>query len=232
MTSKLIVLCEGQTEQGFCQQVLQPELFPAGEGIILPELLRTSRRHRGGVKSYGSFRHQLEHTLRRPSNGDGHTVVTTMFDLYALPTDFPQASARTGAQRAELIESAMADDASDRRFVPYLQVHEFETLLFCGIEELCRFFDGEVNFAKAVEDLSRQRDAFASVEDINNTPDGAPSKRISRVIPTYASLKRTLGPAIAEAIGVQRLSEQSPHLTAWIGRLRNAFEVLAREAGA
>ena len=31
---QLSVFCEGQTEQGFCAQVLQPHLFPSGDGIV------------------------------------------------------------------------------------------------------------------------------------------------------------------------------------------------------
>ena len=31
---QLNVFCEGQTEQGFCAQVLQPHLFPSGDGIV------------------------------------------------------------------------------------------------------------------------------------------------------------------------------------------------------
>src|SRR5260370_30388677 len=31
---QLNVFCEGPTEQGFCAQVLQPHLFPHGDGII------------------------------------------------------------------------------------------------------------------------------------------------------------------------------------------------------
>ena len=31
---QLNVFCEGQTEQGFCAQVLQPHLFPPGVGIV------------------------------------------------------------------------------------------------------------------------------------------------------------------------------------------------------
>ena len=47
---QLNVFCEGQTEQGFCAQVLQPHLFPSGDGI-LPRQQRRSytnpKRERG-----------------------------------------------------------------------------------------------------------------------------------------------------------------------------------------
>ena len=58
-----------------------------------------------------------------------------MIDLYALPKDFPGRSAQPRnpadpTPYVETLERAFGDDVGDRRFVPYIQLHEFEALLF------------------------------------------------------------------------------------------------------
>ena len=63
-------------------------------------------------------------------------VFTTLFDLYALPDDFPDSSkAKTEPEpyrKAAILEKALSDDINaafgDKRFVPYVQLHEFESL--------------------------------------------------------------------------------------------------------
>ena len=53
-----------------------------------------------------------------------------MMDLYALPHDVPgHAEAMALAspyEQAETLEAALADEIKDQRFIPYIQVHEFE----------------------------------------------------------------------------------------------------------
>jgi len=69
-----------------------------------------------------------------------------------------------------------------------------------------------------------KRDAFiaerveaGAPEDINETPEGAPSKRILRIFPGYRKLLH--GPTIAERIGLKTIREQCPHFDDWLTRL-------------
>jgi len=62
-----------------------------------------------------------------------------MMDLYALPHDVPghaeaMALASPYAQAATL-EAALADALKDQRFLPYVQVYEFEALLLAAPEK-------------------------------------------------------------------------------------------------
>ena len=56
-----------------------------------------------------------------------------MFDLYALPADFPgYAEARREVDpygKVRILEDALGNDIADRRFIPYIQLHEFEALI-------------------------------------------------------------------------------------------------------
>ena len=61
---------------------------------------------------------------------------TTMIDLYALHRDFPGGSEAQKLRhdpyrRVEALEKAWSDETRDSRFIPFLQLHEFEAYLFC-----------------------------------------------------------------------------------------------------
>ena len=78
-------------------------------------------------------------------------------------------------QRIELIESRFAEDIDDRRFVPHLQLYEFEALLFSDIRVM------QSEFPAAAKEVARLQDsiaAFESPELIDDGPDNSPSKRI------------------------------------------------------
>ncbi|NJM93712.1 MAG: DUF4276 family protein [Cytophagales bacterium] len=60
-----------------------------------------------------------------------------------------------------------------------------------------------------------------SPEDINDSADNAPSKRIEKRIPNYARQKTTAGVAAAAAIGLDHLRYRCPHFNDWITRLES-----------
>ena len=64
---------------------------------------------------------------------------TTMFDLYRLPNNFPSyetsSSIQNPYQRVRILEDALRTDLSDPRFIPYIQLHEFESLLLSDPEK-------------------------------------------------------------------------------------------------
>ena len=89
-----------------------------------------------------------------------------MFDLYALPVDFPgfEDAARTNQpyQRVQTLEDALGMDIADPRFVPYIQLHEFEALLLSDPSMLDSQFHGyEDEIRNLVEMASRIRVAGA-----------------------------------------------------------------------
>lgn len=219
---RLNLVVEGQTEEGFVNQVLAPHL--ATLGIVAVARCVTTRRdrhrpdlvHRGGLPSYGKARRDLGRWMAE----DAGAVFTTMFDLYALPEDFHGfEDARRLVdpyQRVAFLEAALADDVKDHRLIPYLQLHEFEALLFCDPEK----FDWEyLEHEQAITRLIEIAEAHDSPELINDDPETAPSKRIVRHIPEYAFQKASAGPLIAQRIGIERMRERCPHFAEWLGRL-------------
>ena len=219
---RLNLVVEGQTEEGFVNQVLAPHL--GALGIYASARCVTTRRdrhrpdrvHRGGLPSYGKARRDLDRWMAE----DGGAVFTTMFDLYALPEDFPgfeDARRRIDPyERVAFLESAMAADVGDHRLIPYLQLHEFEALLFCDPE---KFDWGFLEHEPAVAQLVEIAKAHDSPELIDDGPETAPSKRIIDHIPEYRFQKASAGPLIAEKIGIERMRVRCPHFAEWLGRL-------------
>lgn len=82
VNATVFVVCEGQTEGDFINQVVAPAFYPIGVSLI-PQLIETSPGHKGGALNYSRVQKFVRNTLQR------NRPVTTLFDLYGLPTNFP-----------------------------------------------------------------------------------------------------------------------------------------------
>ena len=222
---EVYVFCEGPTEQNFCKQVLQSYLFPLHDGEIRPIRIAHSRRHgvihRGGVNRYDVIKNDIRNALNQHRRKS--VYFTSMIDLYGLPGDFPgkanfQRSRDNPRPYVEALEQAFEQDIADERFIPHLQLHEYETLLFADVESFRYSFD---DCDREIEQLYGIAESFASIEHINEGPQTAPSKRIIDILPGYKGLKTTAGPDIAEHTGMERLCERCPHFNDWLAKLRN-----------
>lgn len=213
--TRVLVLVEGQTEETFVKEVLAPYL--ATRNIYLQYTILKTRREidrpdfKGGVVSYRQIRGDVQRLL----NDTAAAAVTTMLDYYGLPRDFP---GRTGLPtgdcyaRVAHLEAAFASDIGDRRFIPFLTLHEFEALMFADPEAIA----GEFPAARA--DLHAIRDAFGSPEEINDDPDTAPSKRLDDLLGN-AYQKTLHGPLITMTIGIETIRRECRHFNEWVERL-------------
>ena len=212
--NRLYLLVEGQTEETFVRELLAPHYARNGL-FIIPIIVRTSPGHKGGVTGYGKVKPQLSRLCRQ----DRHASVSTLFDLYGLPGDFPGKSATgfpasgTGEQKAAFLEARLAEDINESNFIPYLMVHEFEALLFTEPGAFGYWSDSQT----LVGSLTAITRAYNSPEQINDDPQNAPSKRITRLMPEYE--KAFHGPLIAAEIGLDSLRRHCPHFNNWLLRL-------------
>lgn len=88
MSTRALVLVEGQTEERFVKDVLAPAFWSRGL-YLSPTILVTKRvkdgpNFKGGVTRFARFENDLRELLR-----SGGAVVTTILDYYRLPADFP-----------------------------------------------------------------------------------------------------------------------------------------------
>ena len=219
--TELVVVCEGQTEAAFVRQVLQAPLA-AGNLFVQPRLIQTSPGTKGGALS----RRRVLRALRNLLRGRPDVCVTTFFDLYALPPDFPGRSrASTPADpliRAAAIESAfhhaVVEEADCRpdRFFPHIQPCEFESLLF---SDVTKFGEAEPDWMAFVGDLQEARRSARSPEHVNDGIDTHPSARLRKLRPRYGKVRH--GVAVSARIGLGRMRAECGHFARWLTRVEN-----------
>ncbi len=222
---QLVVFCEGQTEQGFCAQVLQPHLFPQGNGMIHTLAVGEKNHHHvyglGRRTKYEKIRKFVRNSINQRSGPN--VFFTTFFDLYGLPNDFPGKSTNVRVAANPLpyvraLEEAFRIDVNYFRFIPHLQLHEFETILFVDPKGFAISFE---DCAAQVRQLEAVAASETSIENINDGRESAPSKRIISILPEYDGRKASAGPDIAEYIGIAVIRKKCPHFGAWIAQLES-----------
>jgi hypothetical protein len=218
----LHMLVEGDAELNFVKRVLAKHL---GKYDVVTDVRKvcTSRNnragkvYRGGMSGYSKTKGDISAWLKERSRNDSR--FTTMLDLYALPAAFPgseDGARQNGAyKKVQVLEEALAKDIDDWRFIPYIQLHEFEALIFCDPQQLdWEYIEHEeaAGIRRLVEMVGDQ-----NPELINDGPETAPSKRILRELPGYK--KATVGVSVVEKIGLPLLREKCPHFSEWVSRL-------------
>ena len=212
---RVLVLVEGQTEERFVTDVLVPH-YQTKQIFLIPKILTTKivksgSDFKGGVSNYRQIEKHLNNLL-----GDSDAYVTTLIDYYGLPTDTPGMSNRPDSspmERVTHVETAIHNEfQSEKRLLPFLMLHEFEALLFSDVSELA----GVIPAREKTDLLIAEMDGLAP-ESINENPSSTPSKRISKVLPSY---QKTLhGPTVAQRIGLGTIREKCPHFHQWMETL-------------
>ena len=208
---RLNVTVEGRTEEKFVKQVLanhlgQLNISATVRSVLTSKDRRSSKTFRGGLSNYERAKKDIQTWMKEDRRSDCR--FTTMFDLYALPADFPGYRKATREndpyKRVEILEAALANDIDDHRFVPYIQLHEFEALVFADPDKLAfEYLEHEQPINRLVGVLQTVNGNPELIDDGSET---APSKRILKEIPEYD--KATVGPMIAEKIGIERLRQK------------------------
>ena len=202
--------------------VLAPHL--GTQGIFLNAHRITTGRSKltvfcGGISGLSQLRTDLQRWMKQEHKPEDW--FTSMIDFYALPNDFPGYGDCIGradaVKRVECLEERILRDLPHPRFIPYIQLHEFEALLFAEPRKFEVAFPGESKVASQLEHI---RNAFPTPEDIDDRPELAPSKRILSLLPGYR--KTVAGPLIIQHIGLARLREECPHFNQWIDRIEKA----------
>lgn len=215
---RLYVTVEGQAEMEFADKALRPYL--AGYAIdVRPRVVVTNRRlgKRGGVLDFERIRNDLARLMKQDSHPEAR--FTTMVDLYALPPEFPgwsEARKQTiPREKVRVLEAALATELGEPRFLPFIQLHEFEALLYCDLTQLQQRIAGSQPGLTAL----RAEVAGKAPEDIDEGDTTAPSKRIIRHVPIYERNKVRVGAPAAAAIGLPTLRKRCPHFGEWLCRL-------------
>jgi hypothetical protein len=214
--TRLLIVAEGLTEFNFVTQVLKPHL----EWRSASDHITVTAPNLRGYRMYAAFKKFVKSL---PGSPESDAIVTTMIDLFKIPSDFAglaEASDALPNQRVRQLEQRFTENIGDPRFFAYLQLHEFEALL---LADLTLRWNQRPNRRKEIDDLSvRLRRDFASPELVDRLRP--PSYWIREAVPEY--IKTVDGPVTGAVIGLAKLSGPCPHFGQWLQRL----EALSRDA--
>lgn len=218
----VVVLVEGQTENGFVKDVLAPYWGQRGIFVQAPIYrthvdMRSGRVHKGGDIRFTRFAKQLVALLRQRPD----TIVASFVDFYGI-REWPGLEQVANAQTTSAdIATTLCDAARmtletlcpgvhvGRRYVPFVAVHEFEALLFSDASVLSSMLHVSQS---AIEEVLAE---CGGPEAIDNGPQTAPSKRLEAW--TGGSYRKTVkGVSIAAAIGIDTMRRACPNFDAWL----------------
>ncbi len=224
----LHIVAEGHSEEEFLRKVLTPYLAKF-EVFVSCQRVHTggTKIHpiKGGLGRIPKYRPVIRAIERwiEADKGREDVVYSTMLDLYAFPKD-PESpytddirSIPNKYERVKRLEEAMSEKHGHPRLIPYVQLHEFETLLLVDVASL------KIMYPDRKRQIDRLKNEIgdANVELINDDPLSAPSKRIIKAVPEHESQKNTVGPIVTEDIGIPPLKEKCRHFNEWITKLEN-----------
>ncbi len=220
--TRLRIICEGQTEEEFVNELLARHLHAFGVYPI-PIVIGTVAQRGGNVKY-----HRLLNNIRNSLLSERNCYCTTLIDFYGLGMEFPGKSEakeeKLPKTKAEsfcfALQKALERDIGVnpmRRFIPYVQMHEYEALLFSEPTRMAQGFDR----LDLKESLAAIRAIFPTPEHINDDQNSAPSKRIIKLFPGYERQKPLFGVLAASTIGLPKIRQECPLFNNWLCALEN-----------
>jgi len=216
----LHIIVEGQTEETFVREIIRPYLYQSGIATHWHVIINSSHRnrvYRGGVSS-GTYERLKADIIRSMHNS---IYVSTMFDFYGLPCNFPGTSEAQQVsdprEKVRIIEDAMAADIGSDLFIPYIALHEFESLLFSNVNKIDEVM--RVHGKSKMEELLAIQKEYPNPEYINTRPESSPSHRLKFLYPGYQKVSD--GILIAHRISLSRMRKVCPHFDTWIHTLES-----------
>jgi len=203
---RLAVSVEGETEVDFVNMVLAPHLRSKGVDPI--PILPHGRGGNIRVERVASAMAELFWNF---------DYVTSLVDFYGFMDKDNDAPCQLERRIDDAVGQRIRSSWDESRIFAYVQLHEFEALLFSDVHRFSAVFDDLPDGALAR--LLEVRRHFGSPEDINDSSATAPSKRISQLVPGYS--KRLHGPDLAAEIGLSVIRSECNRFNGWLTRLES-----------
>jgi hypothetical protein len=201
---RLAVSVEGATEREFVARTLGPHFATLGVLASPIPLI--------GPPNLDRIARELTRLL--PS----FDRVTTLYDYYGFK--------RRAGRDPDSLEAAIAEAAPAAhwgRVVPYVQVHEFEALVFADPAVAGR----ELGAPGVEAGMRRILDECGRPEQIDDGYETCPSRRLKALHPPWD--KTLHGPMVTAAIGLPGLRAACPRFNAWLGRLEGLSAAATRQ---
>ncbi len=215
---RLYIIVEGQTEQEFVKDLIAPYFSNLGFYDVRPFLIRTSRTGRGGFVNYLHLKNDITRLLKQETE----IIITTLVDFFRMPTNIPKYDECIDNNtnifdKVLCLEKSIEDDISDSRFIPYIQLHEFEAVLFSTNNGFECYYEAEI-YSQTQSIIEK----YENPELINDRPETAPSKRLMKIIPSYN--KVVDGNIIAMEVGFDAITEKCLRFRNWINQITTKLQ--------
>ncbi|MGL4595689.1 MAG: DUF4276 family protein [Thermoguttaceae bacterium] len=215
---EIVAVVEGITEEKFVKSILAPYLGKKNVGMTA--IIASKPGQKGGDIRFTRMVNDFALHLKQRKD----TYLTMMIDFYGI-TEWPKyddarskitPAAKSGTFLANTnneLKKMLGEYEIERRFIPYVSMHELEALLFSAPHILAEKLGINQNDIEAIiGDID-------SPEAINDSVNTAPSKRLEHLSPRY---KKTIkGIDIAAAIGIDTMREKCPLFSAWLTIIEN-----------
>ncbi|GMU82947.1 MAG: hypothetical protein AMXMBFR47_28180 [Planctomycetota bacterium] len=213
----LAIVVEGESEELFVKRLLAPHLWVRNV-FAWPVVVIGSR-------SWVRVKRDVVRLLKERAE----RRCAILFDFYGLKPDWPgraEAKKRPVAEHATAIESALIDDVAAgfgaefrrERFLPHIQLHEFEARLFSDCEAL------GATLGVSAERLRKIVVECGGPEQIDGNYETAPSRRLHQLCIESTGRgyrKTTDGVTASERVTLATMRSECPHFAEWLGRVES-----------
>ncbi len=192
---RLGISVEGTTEVRFVEKLLLTYLSEKGIGVFAVSI--------NGNVSIDRVKHELKQLLK------SFDYVSTLYDFYGF-------KGKAQGETKTSLESKISESIEPKlraKLIPYIQMYEFDGLLFSFPEAIAKELQDDNLNAWASGILA----AFnQNPEKINDSTETAPSKRLEK----HTDYRKTThGPNIAKHIGLAKIRGMCSGFDAWLTKL-------------
>ncbi len=232
-STHLFLIVEGETEQAALQILLESHFLTLGAKLQCI-LIGENRVHSGGGNfSLADFNRHISRLVHSYKG----CFISTCFDYYKLGNDWPgyedihSKKLDKYAEVCELEASLMkvvhqeynSDLLWDQHFIPYIQLHEIETLFFAQPDIFASTL-GDSQLVEKMQNITRQ--FHHDCELINNNYNTCPSRRLRDL--TNGSYRKgksssAHGPIFMQQADLAVLREKCRHFNAWLDTLETSL---------
>ncbi|WP_241156934.1 DUF4276 family protein [Bathymodiolus thermophilus thioautotrophic gill symbiont] len=191
-----MISVEGHSEYKFIKEVIVPHLADLGIFVFVQNMKGKIGLDRIETK-LNDLIYKYDH-------------ITTFYDFYGF-----KKKGLGGNETKESLEDKIKNKIKETqrdKIIPYIQMYEFEALLFSDSEKMA---DGLNTYKNWIDSILNE---FGNIETINNSKETAPSKRIGEHC-TY--IKTTHAPNILKKIGLTEIRKKCQGFDAWLTQLES-----------
>ncbi len=194
---RLLISVEGRSEDKFIKEVIALHLANLGISVCVQNMKGNIGLDRIGRK-LNNLIYNYDH-------------ITTLYDFYG----FKQKGLSDNETKESLEDKIKnkIEKTQRNKITPYIQMYEFEALLFSDSEKMADGLNTNKNW---IDDILNE---FNNIETINNSKATAPSKRIGWQCNKY--IKTIHAPNILKKIGLAEIRKKCQGFDAWLTQLES-----------